>query len=284
MIAAASTLALGACKRPPEREPAPAASTPTPTGGRTPVLFVGHGSPMNAIEDTAWSRGWRAMGEGLPTPRAILCVSAHWWVKGTWVTGNGAPETIHDFSGFPRELHEVKYPARGDAELARRVAAVAGQRAGTRDDWGLDHGAWSVLARLRPRADVPVLQLSLDRRESAEGHLAIGRALASLRDEGVLVVASGNVTHNLRHALGGGGERPAWATSFDADVARALEQRDASWLARALETDAGKSAHPTPDHYLPLLYAVGASAGDAPTFPITGFDLGSISMRAVRFG
>jgi 4,5-DOPA dioxygenase extradiol len=168
---------------------------------RMPVLFVGHGSPMNAIEDNAWSRGFRKLGELLPQPKAILSVSAHWYVPGTFLTGDERPRTIHDFGGFPRELYEQQYPAPGSVELAQRVSRLVGRGASLRTDWGLDHGTWSVLKYLRPEADVPVVQLSIDGRLPPEGHLAIGRALTPLREEGVLILGSGNVTHNLRHAF-----------------------------------------------------------------------------------
>jgi 4,5-DOPA dioxygenase extradiol len=207
-------------------------------------------------------------------------VSAHWYVPGTHLTGNEAPGTIHDFGGFPRELYQVQYPAPGDVGLARRVAELLGPgRASLRTDWGIDHGTWSVLVHLRPQADWPVVQLSVHRGLPPGEHLAIGRALAPLRDAGVLVMASGNIVHNLRHALGsmGRGEAPTpeWATAFDADVARDCAR---------LDGEAGRMSHPTPDHYLPLLYAAGAAGpGDTVSFPITGFDLGSLSMRAVLF-
>jgi 4,5-DOPA dioxygenase extradiol len=252
-----------------------------------PVLFVGHGSPMNAIEDNAWSRGWRALAGELPTPRAILCVSAHWHVRGTFVTGEAAPKTIHDFGGFPRALFEMQYPAPGDAALAAQIASLlAGFGATTRTDWGLDHGTWSVLVKMFPAAKIPVVQVSMDRARSPGEHLAMGRALAPLREQGVLVMGSGNVTHNLAHALRWDGrEQPAWAHQFDAEVARALEQHDDDFLVRALETDHGKRAHPSIEHYLPLLYAAGAASADDPvSFPVLGFDLGSLSMRSVRFG
>jgi 4,5-DOPA dioxygenase extradiol len=256
---------------------------------RMPVLFVGHGSPMNAIVDNAWSRGFQQLGRDLPTPRAILSVSAHWYVPGTLLTASPEPETIHDFGGFPQELFEIEYPARGSAELARRVAGLLEARAARlADDWGLDHGTWSVLHHLRPAADVPVVQLSIDRRLPPADHLAIGRALAPLRDEGILVMGSGNITHNLRHAFRslqtGDTTRPAWAFDFDRDVSAALEQRDHAHLVSAIESDAGRASHPTIDHYLPLLYAAGASEpGDRISFPIEGWDLGSLSMRSVRF-
>jgi 4,5-DOPA dioxygenase extradiol len=255
-----------------------------------PVLFVGHGSPINAIEDNAWSRGFRALGEMLPHPKAILCVSAHWFVPGVFLTGNERPETIHDFGGFPDELYEMQYPAPGDVGLAQRVVGLLGEeRASVRLDWGLDHGAWTVLHYLRPEADCPVVQLSIDQRLPPAGHVEIGRALAPLRDEGVLVMGSGNITHNLYYAMThfrpGHSATPDWASRFDADVAQAIEQHDADFLARAVETEDGKMSHPTLDHYLPLLYAVGAAdERDPVSFPIAGFDLGSLSMRAVVFG
>lgn len=257
---------------------------------RMPVLFVGHGSPMNAIEDNRWSQGFRAMGQALPEPRAVLSISAHWLLPGTFVTNNAQPETIHDFGGFPPALHQVSYPAPGDPALAERIQRLlAPLGAATRSDWGLDHGTWSVLCHMRPSADVPVLQLSIDARLSPEKHLEIGRALAPLRDEGVLILGSGNIVHNLRDAFGnmrsGRNITPAWASGFDSSVATALEQRDGAYLSASLGTDMGRASHPSVEHYLPLLYSFGASTEqDALSYPITGFDAGSLSMRSVRFG
>jgi len=254
---------------------------------RTPVLFVGHGSPMNAIEDNAWSRGHAALASLVGRPRAVLAVSAHWESDGTFTTLDDPPATIHDFGGFPAELYAMRYPARGDEALARRAASVTGGSAA--DGRGLDHGAWSVLHRMFPAADVPVVQLSLDVRATAAEHLAMGRELGPLRDEGVLVLGSGNLTHDLRDAFSrmrrGDASTPDWAARFDADAARALESRDERWLVRALETPDGRRAHPTAEHWLPILYAFGASDGsDVTSFPVTGFDLGSLSMRCVLFG
>jgi len=255
-----------------------------------PVLFVGHGSPMNVILDNAWTRTFNDLGAALPTPRAILAVSAHWYTRGTFVTAGGDPPTIHDFGGFPRRLFEIQYPARGSDEVARRVCELlTAVEAGPRSDWGLDHGTWSVLHHMRPAADVPVLQLSIDHQRPPAEHLEIGRALAPLRDEGVLVLGSGNITHNLRaamqHAQSGDTSLQDWALRFDADIARAIEQRDHDFLARAPETALGRQNHPSIDHYLPLLYTVGAAGEhEAPTFFNPGFDLGSISMRGVLFG
>ena len=257
---------------------------------RMPVLFVGHGSPLNAIEDNRWSRAWRALGSGLPRPAGIVSVSAHWYVPGTFLTGNDRPETIHDFGGFPRQLYEVQYPARGDRALADRIAGLlAARRATVRDDWGLDHGTWSVLRHLRPEADVPVVQLSIDRRLPPADHLAIGRALAPLRDQRLLILASGNLTHNLGDAIRHLDEHdrptPPWAADFDRDVAAAIEQRDRDFLVGAGNTEAGRMAHPTPDHWLPVLYAAGAADdADPVVFPSQGWDAGSLSMRSVRWG
>jgi 4,5-DOPA dioxygenase extradiol len=214
-------------------------------------------------------------------------VSAHWFVGGTFVTANPMPRTIHDFGGFPQELFEVQYPAPGDVDLAKRITTLLSQAsAEERTDWGLDHGTWSVLKHLQPEADVPVVQVSIHRGLPASAHVAIGRALAPLRDDGVLVMGSGNITHNLRHAFTNrGGDTPTWATRFDADIAQALEQRDEPFLVRALDTENGQRSHPTPDHYLPLLYAYGAAnETDAVKSPIVGFDWSSLSMRSVQFG
>jgi 4,5-DOPA dioxygenase extradiol len=261
-----------------------------PVSRRMPTLFIGHGSPMNAIQDNHWSRAFKQLSLELPQPRAVLCISAHWYGDGTLVTANEQPETIHDFGGFPKELHEVQYAARGDVALAERVVQLlGGDTARLSLDWGLDHGTWSVLRYLRPHADVPVLQLSIDARLSGERHVAIGRALAPLRDEGVLLLGSGNIVHNLRDAFGrmrrGDTSTPAWATEFDADTARALVGRDSDVLAQALASELGRQAHPTPEHYLPLLYVAGlARKGESVSFPVEGIEGGSVSMLAVRLG
>jgi 4,5-DOPA dioxygenase extradiol len=255
-----------------------------------PVLFVGHGTPMNAIEDNVWSRAFVALGRALPRPKAVLAISAHWFVDGTWLTANPHPETIHDFGGFPQPLYEVRYPAPGDVVLAERVASLVGpEHASMRLDWGLDHGTWSVARHLWPNADVPIVQLSIDRHKSGAQHFELGRAVSALRDEGVLVLGSGNITHNLREAFVamrvGDTTTPDWARDFDTAVARALTDRDEHFLVETWrEGELAQRAHPTIDHYLPLIYVVGASdAHDHVTFPIEGFDGGSLSMRSVLF-
>lgn len=256
-----------------------------------PVVFVGHGSPMNLVGENRWGGGFVELAQKLPTPGAILAISAHWFVEGTFVTGNESPRTIHDFSGFPDTLYEIEYPAPGSPELAHRICELVGDdRASLTTDWGLDHGAWSVLYWMYPEANIPVVQLSLDRRLDPSDHLEIGRSLVDLRDEGVLVLASGNVTHNLSDAFrrmrSGETETPAWAARFDDATAAAITNRDAADLLALWPGDAdGRRSHPTPDHWLPVLYAYGASQPeDSVTFPVTGFDLGSLSMRSIVFG
>jgi 4,5-DOPA dioxygenase extradiol len=256
---------------------------------RQPVIFIGHGSPMNAIEKNQWSDGFQSLGKILPKPKAILSVSAHWYTSGTSLTSNAAPKTIHDFGGFPVELYEMQYPAAGDLALAKQVAQMLGtKRTLLTEEWGLDHGTWSVLHHLRPQADCPVVQLSVDKDLSAGEYVALGRLLAPLRDEGVLIMGSGNITHNLRFAFSqihrNDFSIPVWAKSFDQNIADALLHRKADNLINAIDTEDGRMCHPTLDHYLPLLYAFGAAEGcHSVSFPITGFDLGSLSMRAVMF-
>lgn len=257
---------------------------------RMPILFVGHGSPMNAIEDNRWSRGFGALRDEVPRPQAILAVSAHWYVGGTYLTGNPTPKTIHDFSGFPRELSKVDYPAPGDVGLAQRVVSLLGvDRASLNSDWGLDHGTWSVLKWMMPEADVPVIQLSIDHRLEVQEHYELGRALAPLREEGVLILGSGNIVHNLRDAFqqmhAETHETPVWAQRFDARVAEILIQRDtAALLASWPDAEDARLAHPTPDHWLPLIYAYAATdERDEVRFPMEGFDWGSLSMRSVIF-
>ena len=258
------------------------------SASRAPVAFVGHGSPMNAIEDNAWSRGFKDLGRALPKPKAVLAVSAHWYIRGTALTGNDLPPTIHDFGGFPEALYEVHYAAPGSRDVAKRAAELIGPGTAISFDWGLDHGTWSVLCHMIPDAGCPVIQLSIDAEAPAARHVEIGRALAPLRDEGVMILGSGNIVHNLRDAFmrmrSGDFETPSWSSDFDAAVTDALDHRNVDTLARLIESKDAPRAHPTPDHYLPLLYAAGAAGDDAAAYPITGFDLGSLSMRSVVFG
>lgn len=259
--------------------------------GAMPVLFVGHGSPMNAIEDNRWSRGFSSLGELLPKPSAIVAISAHWYVPGIYLTGDAHPRTIHDFSGFPRALYELDYPALGKLDLAERIRGALGtERASLSADWGLDHGTWSVLRWMYPQAEIPVVQLSIDSRLAPKQHYELARSLRDLRHQDVLLLGSGNVVHNLRDAFQRmqtrSAETPAWAARFDDRVKEALLEHDTGALLELWPgTEDGRMAHPTPDHWLPLLYVLGAAdAGDPVRFSSEGFDLGSISMRSVLLG
>ncbi|MGE5146965.1 MAG: 4,5-DOPA dioxygenase extradiol [Candidatus Eiseniibacteriota bacterium] len=223
-----------------------------------PTLFVGHGSPMNAIEDNEFSRSWRMLAGRLPRPRTILCVSAHWQTEGVAVTADTRPATIHDFYGFPYAHFAVDYPAPGDPALAQRIAAfLAPTPVRLAQDWGLDHGTWSVLRILYPEADIPVLQLGLDTRQPGRFHGDLARRLAPLRDEGVLVVGSGNIVHNLRFYWRDNPPPLDWADRFDGAVRARIASGDLAALCdyEKLGPDA-RLAVPTPEHYLPLLYVL----------------------------
>jgi 4,5-DOPA dioxygenase extradiol len=257
---------------------------------RFPAIFLGHGNPMNALQENAWTRAWGALGAALaPRPRAVLAISAHWYIPATALTAMAAPRTIHDFGGFPRELFAVRYPAPGDPALAARVAELLAPLPVAADrSWGLDHGTWSVLCHMFPQADVPVVQLSIDETRPPAFHYELGTHLRSLRDEGVLIVGSGDVVHNLEAYAWGG--RPAqpydWALRFERTVRERLVAGDHAALIDypALGDDALLSV-PTPEHYLPLLYVLGAShPGERLSFPAEGIDGGSVSMLGVRFG
>ena len=251
-----------------------------------PVLFVGHGSPMNAIEHNAFTAALSELSARLPRPKAVCVVSAHWVTAGSRVMTAEHPETVHDFYGFPRQLYAVRYSAPGAPQEANKLAQnpeVVPD--GTR---GLDHGGWSVLRHMYPQADVPAFQLSLDQRRSFKQHLELGREIEALRERGVLILGSGNIVHNLRH-LDWNHPHGAydWATEFDARVELALDGRDANRLAAPEQWGEHllASAHPTAEHYLPLLYCAGAAdQRDAVSYPYQGFEFGSISMRAVLFG
>jgi 4,5-DOPA dioxygenase extradiol len=251
-----------------------------------PVLFVGHGSPMNALDDNVYTRAWRALGERLPRPKAILAVSAHWETKGVLITAAERPRTIHDFYGFPPDLYAVEYPAPGDPALARTIAGMLAPHArADLDSWGLDHGTWSVLRSIYPRADIPVLQLSLDIRLGPPDHYAIGQALAPLRDEGVLIFGSGDIVHNLRlFDRRPGASTPDWAVAFnDLVKAKILEGDDQALIGYPALPNV-HLAFPEPEHFHPLLYVLGArEAGEAVEF-LTDDVLSAISMTSVLIG
>lgn len=253
---------------------------------KMPVVFLGHGSPMHVIEDTAFGRSWSTLGQSLPRPNAILVVSAHWMTRGTTLVDVSAmPRTIHDFYGFPRALFDQQYLAPGQPELAREVVSLLKSHRAQEDDrWGLDHGAWAVLKFLYPEADVPVFQVSVDISRGLDHQLEIGRTLSELRSRGVLILGSGNIVHNLR-AMRWGGEPLDFAVEFDAMFSDRLADRNFTALADAEELGSLlTAAHPTVDHYLPALAIAGASdARDDLTFMTDAIDLGSVSMRSFIF-
>ena len=254
-----------------------------------PVIFFGPGNPLNALQQNDWTKGWATIGNSIPRPRAIVCVSAHWYLPATLVTAMDQPRTIHDFGGFPRELYQVQYRAPGSVEIARQVQELlAPLPAGLDQSWGLDHGTWSVLVHAYPEADVPVVQLTIDETQPAAFHLELGKRLAPLRDEEVLIIGSGNLVHNL-HTYAWGGQIPEpydWAVRFEDAAKQLMIDGEFEPLIdyESLGRDAVLSI-PTPDHYLPLLYVLGTKRdGDAVTFPVQGVDGGSVSMLTVQIG
>ena len=262
-----------------------------------PVLFLGHGSPMNAIGDNEYRRSWQALGAEFgstrPRPQLVLCISAHWLTEGWWLTGMDQPKTIHDFGGFPQELFDEQYPAPGDAAAAQVIARMVRQRGSAPlgldlTQWGLDHGAWSVLKPMFPEADIPVIQLSMDYGRAPEEHYALARQLKALRGRGVLIVASGNLVHNLRQMQRGasGNQSYDWALEFDQTIGGYLQQGNLDALQNFQKLgQVAKMAHPTHEHYLPLLYAAGAADAREPMrFFNTSFQAGSISMRSAVWG
>lgn len=254
-----------------------------------PAIFFGHGNPMNAIQRNVYTEAWNGIGRRLGKPKGILSISAHWYLPMTGVTLSTAPRTIHDFGGFPEELFRVQYRAPGDPALAARVEQMLAPIPVVQDNrWGLDHGTWSVLCHVYPEADVPVVQLSIDESQPAEFHFEIGRRLAPLRDEGVLIVGSGNLVHNLHtYAWGRHPQEPYdWALRFEQQAREMLLAGEHAPLVGYEKL--GRDAHlsvPTPDHYLPLLYVIGTRQGaERVSFPVEGVDGGSISMLAVEVG
>lgn len=256
---------------------------------RMPAIFVGHGNPMNVLRRNAYTDAWAALGASIGRPKAIVSVSAHWYIPETAVTAMPTPRTIHDFGGFPQDLYAVRYPAPGDPGLAKRIADLLAPLQVAQDQtWGLDHGTWSVLHHMFPEADIPVVQLSIDKTKPGPAHYDLGRCLAALRDEGVLLMGSGNIVHNLRTYAWKDASAPPydWATRFETAVRDLLAGGDHGPLidTASLGEDA-RLAIPTPEHYLPLLYVLGATtSGEVATFPVEGMDGGSISMLSARFG
>lgn len=253
-----------------------------------PALFIGHGSPMNALELNSYTRVWQDLGRSLPRPRAILCISAHWYIRHTAVTAQADPPTIHDFYGFPQELFAFRYPSPGSAALVERVQQLVTQTPVQADsEWGIDHGAWSVLTHLYPQADIPVVQLSIDATRPPAWHYELGRTLSPLRDEGILIVGSGNVVHNLRQMRRDGeGSAWNWATSFNDQARRFILDGDHQPLQEYLSLGEGaRLSVPTPEHYLPLLYVLGTQRpGEQARIVTDGIDLAAISMLSTLVG
>jgi 4,5-DOPA dioxygenase extradiol len=256
---------------------------------RMPVLFIGHGSPMNAIDTNSYTKTLNKLGEELPRPRAVLVISAHWMTEGSWITEMPKPKTIHDFYGFPKELFDVQYPASGSPEIAKSIREMIRQPKIQPDTemWGLDHGAWSVLRHIYPKADVPVLQLSLYMEQPPEYHFQLGKELNKLRDQGILILGSGNLVHNLRTIRWGKDAEPyEWAVEFDEWLKTKLIDRNYSAVLHDFhKTDAGKLSVPTMEHYYPLHYVLGAADdSDELKFEYEEMQNGSISMRSFSLG
>ncbi|MBC87150.1 MAG: 4,5-DOPA dioxygenase extradiol [Bdellovibrionaceae bacterium] len=255
---------------------------------KVPVLFLGHGSPMNAIQKNEFTESLSKLGAELPRPKAILMVSAHWETQGSHVTGMDKPRTIHDFYGFPKELFNVQYPAPGRPTLADQISStiIDPQVAIDRGGWGLDHGAWSILRHIYPKADIPVIQLSLDRSKSMRDHYELGKSLRFLRDQGVMIIGSGNIVHNLGEIDWNINANPHdWALEFDEWAKSKLLARDFDPLVtEARNSQAGKLSIPTLEHYLPFVYALGAAdSSDTMKFTFEGFQNASMSMRCLAF-
>lgn len=259
-----------------------------PDTQQMPVLFVGHGSPMNGIEDSVYSDAWKKLGTTLPCPSAILVISAHWYTEGTHVHIAEHPKTIHDFYGFPQALYDMGYAAPGSPTLARGIQElVVSTEVQSDTEWGLDHGAWVVLSRMYPEHNIPTLELSIDGTKPMQFHYDLGRELAALRTKGVLILGSGNIVHNLG-MMRGNPDAPAypWAEEFDAVVASHIaEHNHAPLISYESLGEPARYSIPTPEHYIPLLYTLGVSTpSDTVSFPATGIAHGSISMRSVLFG
>ncbi|HEX4876117.1 MAG TPA: 4,5-DOPA dioxygenase extradiol [Chitinophagaceae bacterium] len=258
---------------------------------KMPVLFIGHGSPMNGIENNSFSRQWETMGKELPAPKAVLVISAHWLTNGTHITAMDHPKTIHDFGGFPQELFEVQYPAPGDALLAKETQElIKSTNIGLNHDWGLDHGAWTVVRRMYPDATIPVLQLSIDYSKPAQYHYNLAKELAALRKKGVLIIGSGNMIHNLRMVAWDKLDKPGfgydWAIEMHELFRKKISEGDHQALINYESlSKSARLAIPTPDHYYPLMYILGLQEkNETPYFFNDQLVAGSLNMTSVKFG
>ena len=259
--------------------------------GRMPVLFVGHGSPMYVIEENEFTETWKKLGETIPKPKSIICISAHWETRGTHVTAMQTPPTIHDFGGFPSELYEIQYPAPGNPELAKEaIKAITGTQVQADEKWGLDHGTWSFIRRMYPKAEIPVIQMSLDYNKSPKEHYELAKELASFRDKGVLIIGSGNIVHNLRKVAWDKPDYEEYGFDWALEANEILKKLivaddhkkliDYDLLGREVQM-----AVPTPDHYLPLLYALALKNGNE---ELSLFNdkavMGSLTMTSLKIG
>ena len=254
---------------------------------KQPVLFLGHGSPMNAIAENNFTKKLNKLAQEIPIPKAILIISAHWETKGSWLTGMEKPKTIHDFYGFPKSLYEVQYPAPGSPELVSKIQKKIKTPSihNDQNQWGLDHGTWSVLRHMYPNANIPIVQLSIDKTKPFEYHYELGQQISFLREQGVLIMGSGNIVHNLKK-ISWQEDAPihGWALEFDQWVKKRAQERDfESLVKKAANTKAGQLSIPTPEHYLPLLYVLGAGGKDGDLiFDIEEIQNASIAMRSFR--
>lgn len=257
-----------------------------PSAGIMPSVFISHGSPMNAVADNAFTKDLKKLGLSLPVPKAILVVSAHWLTKGTFVATHPKPKTIHDFGGFPKELFAMQYPATGAPEIAKEIAKDSGGTILENDSWGLDHGAWSVLHHIFPKADIPVFQLSIDYYKPLSYHIELAAMLQRWRSKGIMMISSGNVTHNLG-VFDWKEDAPVvdWAREFDTTIKNTLESHNLSALSSPEKWGKLTSlAHPSLDHYIPMLYASGLKTGkDQLSYIHEGFQNATLSMRSYMY-
>lgn len=257
---------------------------------RMPALFLGHGSPMMVLEENNYTAMWRELGKKLPRPVAMVVISAHWYTRETAVTAMAKPRTIHDFGGFPQALFDIQYPATGSPELAKKIAALLSPVSVVQNQsWGLDHGCWAILSKMYPAASIPVVQLSIDGTQTSAWHASLGQKLSALRDQGILIIASGNVVHNLRMLRPeGAAVIYPWAQAFNQYVCDQLDWQGSLSehpLVHFMAHEAAALSHPTPEHYLPLLYVLGARRADERiTVLANGFDMGALSMLSIQVG
>lgn len=244
-----------------------------------PTIFFGHGSPMNAIEDNKYTKSWAEIVKTFPKPKAIIAISAHWETNGVRITGNENQKTIHDFYGFPKELYDIHYNAKGNLELAEKITKLIPD-VKLDDSWGLDHGVWSILKHIYPNADIPVIQISIDKNKTPKEHYELAKKLNSLRNEEILIIGSGNIVHNLRMIKWNGNQNPySWAIDFSSEIKSAILNNDIEKILNYQNTKGAKESVPTPEHFIPLIYILGLkNENEKVSFFEEGFEMGSLSM------